>query len=323
VSPRGMLPACIRGNLSPAHWKLWRCASQASSRHDSSSTADSRVRWSAGWPGSGSRRRKGCTSSPNRAGWAPPGQVFCVAGTGRSWARTLLPISMTLFVMLHLTSPSGPPPGGTLSTWARGWCTTGEVSEAGEGALPGLPSRHHCWTSPESTLKMGPSPPSRERWPRAGRRRTDLSPPWIPGALPGTRPWSGTCAARPEAASRARWSGDSFGRSSFRTGCPTRRGRFAPSWGGPTACTAGRDSSWNVDGIRDQCRVVQGHGARQCTPRPRRDAATLRYGWHAVTRDPCGVAAQLATALRPRGWDGVLRRCRRCPGWGGAADLVA
>lgn len=59
---------------------------------------------------------------------------------------------------------------------------------------------------------------------------------------------------------------------------------------------------WSKDMERDNARLVL------------EGAATLRYGWHAVTRDPCGVAAQLATALRPRGWDGVLRRCRRCPG---------
>ncbi len=39
---------------------------------------------------------------------------------------------------------------------------------------------------------------------------------------------------------------------------------------------------------------------------------TLRYGWHEVTEDPCGVAAEIARCLRTRGWVGELRRCRRC-----------
>jgi hypothetical protein len=44
-------------------------------------------------------------------------------------------------------------------------------------------------------------------------------------------------------------------------------------------------------------------------------AVTLRYGWRAVADDPCGTAAQVAAALRSRGWAGAPRRCRRpgCP----------
>lgn len=40
---------------------------------------------------------------------------------------------------------------------------------------------------------------------------------------------------------------------------------------------------------------------------------TLRYGWHAVTTDPCAVAAQVAQALTARGWKGHLRLCPNCP----------
>ena len=40
---------------------------------------------------------------------------------------------------------------------------------------------------------------------------------------------------------------------------------------------------------------------------------TLRYGWHAVTEEPCVVAAQGARALNMRGWRGYLRPCRDCP----------
>jgi hypothetical protein len=36
---------------------------------------------------------------------------------------------------------------------------------------------------------------------------------------------------------------------------------------------------------------------------------TLRYGWSAVTTRPCEVAAEVAAALRARGWTGQLRRC--------------
>jgi hypothetical protein len=42
--------------------------------------------------------------------------------------------------------------------------------------------------------------------------------------------------------------------------------------------------------------------------------ATLRYGWSAVTRQPCATARQLAQALRYRGWTGSLTPCSpRCP----------
>lgn len=41
--------------------------------------------------------------------------------------------------------------------------------------------------------------------------------------------------------------------------------------------------------------------------------ATLRYGWHDVRRESCGVAVQVAAVLVRRGWQGVLVRCPRCP----------
>lgn len=41
--------------------------------------------------------------------------------------------------------------------------------------------------------------------------------------------------------------------------------------------------------------------------------STLRYDWGDVTREPCVTAAQIAGALRARGWTGELRRCSpRC-----------
>ncbi len=40
---------------------------------------------------------------------------------------------------------------------------------------------------------------------------------------------------------------------------------------------------------------------------------TLRYGWHAVTGKPCFVAAQVAQALKTRGWADHLRSCPDCP----------
>ena len=62
-----------------------------------------------------------------------------------------------------------------------------------------------------------------------------------------------------------------------------------------------------------------GHAAEGAFRDMRRDnrhaehgLVTLRFGWDDVTRDPCGVAAQVASTLRTRGWRGVLRPCRRC-----------
>ncbi len=43
------------------------------------------------------------------------------------------------------------------------------------------------------------------------------------------------------------------------------------------------------------------------------DVTTLRYGWTAVTEEPCAVAAQVAQALQTRGWIGQLRPCPDCP----------
>lgn len=39
--------------------------------------------------------------------------------------------------------------------------------------------------------------------------------------------------------------------------------------------------------------------------------AILRYGWQDVTSRPCDVAAQVAAALRARGWTGAPRPCHR------------
>jgi len=42
---------------------------------------------------------------------------------------------------------------------------------------------------------------------------------------------------------------------------------------------------------------------------------TLRYNWADVTQRPCEVAAEIARALRQRGWTGTLRSCRSCQAW--------
>jgi hypothetical protein len=36
---------------------------------------------------------------------------------------------------------------------------------------------------------------------------------------------------------------------------------------------------------------------------------TLRYGWHEIVADPCGVAAEVAEVLRGLGWPGRVTRC--------------
>lgn len=38
----------------------------------------------------------------------------------------------------------------------------------------------------------------------------------------------------------------------------------------------------------------------------------LVYGWDEVTRDPCGVATEVATVLHRAGWHGPLRQCGSC-----------
>ena len=39
---------------------------------------------------------------------------------------------------------------------------------------------------------------------------------------------------------------------------------------------------------------------------------TLRYNWADVTQRSCQVAAEVASALRRRGWAGALRPCASC-----------
>ena len=50
------------------------------------------------------------------------------------------------------------------------------------------------------------------------------------------------------------------------------------------------------DNRRDNAAVAQG-------------LVTLRYSWSDVTKRPCQTAAEVAAALRSRGWTGQLRRC--------------
>lgn len=46
----------------------------------------------------------------------------------------------------------------------------------------------------------------------------------------------------------------------------------------------------------------------------RRGMITLRFTWHRVRTDPCGVAAEIVEALRQRGWEGEHTSCGRCVG---------
>ncbi|WP_170110933.1 type IV toxin-antitoxin system AbiEi family antitoxin domain-containing protein [Antricoccus suffuscus] len=39
---------------------------------------------------------------------------------------------------------------------------------------------------------------------------------------------------------------------------------------------------------------------------------TLRFGWHEIMADPCGVAAQIIEALIARGWRGIPAQCSTC-----------
>lgn len=61
-------------------------------------------------------------------------------------------------------------------------------------------------------------------------------------------------------------------------------------------------SDWSKDMIRDNEHVL------------RSNEITLRYGWGAATRQACLAAGQMGAALRPRGWSGRVRECRRCAG---------
>jgi hypothetical protein len=60
------------------------------------------------------------------------------------------------------------------------------------------------------------------------------------------------------------------------------------------------DGRWRDD-VRDNHAVLSGD-------------VVLRFGWRSVVGDPCGTAAQVATVLRARGWNGQPRACRPgCP----------
>jgi very-short-patch-repair endonuclease len=44
----------------------------------------------------------------------------------------------------------------------------------------------------------------------------------------------------------------------------------------------------------------------------RQGLSTLRFGWHEVTGDPCGVALEVAEMLIGLGWSGYPEQCPRC-----------
>jgi very-short-patch-repair endonuclease len=44
----------------------------------------------------------------------------------------------------------------------------------------------------------------------------------------------------------------------------------------------------------------------------RQGLPTLRFGWHEITEDPCGVALEVAEVLIGLGWSGYPERCPRC-----------
>lgn len=60
-------------------------------------------------------------------------------------------------------------------------------------------------------------------------------------------------------------------------------------------------TDWSRDMLRDNERLIGSH------------AITLRFGWNAVTGQPCVVAAQVAVALASRGWTGSAQWCSSCP----------
>src|ERR1700712_523701 len=44
----------------------------------------------------------------------------------------------------------------------------------------------------------------------------------------------------------------------------------------------------------------------------RQGLPTLRFGWHEITEDPCGVALEVAEVLIGLGWSGYPEKCSRC-----------
>jgi hypothetical protein len=62
----------------------------------------------------------------------------------------------------------------------------------------------------------------------------------------------------------------------------------------------GRESHPTVESFRDRRRD------NRVTVSGRR---TLRYGWHEIAQDPCGVAAEVAAVLQTLGWTETVRAC--------------
>jgi len=69
-----------------------------------------------------------------------------------------------------------------------------------------------------------------------------------------------------------------------------------------------------LDGLRAHPDEQRWQDQRRANAITARGVVILRFGWVDLDRRPCDAAAQVATALRSRGWTGTVLRCRTlCP----------
>lgn len=66
-----------------------------------------------------------------------------------------------------------------------------------------------------------------------------------------------------------------------------------------------------LDGRQAHPDERRGQDRRRDNAAAEHGGSTLRYGWYDITRDKCATAAQVAAALRARGWTGRLKPCAR------------